>query len=326
MHSKITRPFAIIILIIMTALWGLQFPTFKALYMVSSNVVSREPSTSITLWISFYRALLAAIVMVIIFRKKILKISSKELKLAAYFSTYFSFGCWLQLYGMNYTKASTSAFLTQFYCVLIPLCTAIRKRQWPPTNVIISVILLMTGIAILSGTNIDQIKLGKGEIATLLAACFFTFGIFAIQRDEFRNNDKILSTILCQTGLALFAIVFSLPINLLSKTPPAAILRFPTPQELYLLTIIVIFPTCIATYIHITFQPYVSTTEASLIFGLEPVFSTLFAFFLPTIYSHIFNIIYPNEIFSQQLLIGGALILSSIALVILKKQSNISTP
>ena len=47
-------------------------------------------------------------------------------------------GLLLQMDGVNYTTASTSAFLTQCYCLFIPLVVALRERRWPSPIILIS--------------------------------------------------------------------------------------------------------------------------------------------------------------------------------------------
>src|SRR6185503_7491739 len=54
-------------------------------------------------------------------------------------------GLRFQMDGLPYTKASTSAFLTQFYCLLIPLLVALRVRRLPSGVIVLSCLLVLTG-------------------------------------------------------------------------------------------------------------------------------------------------------------------------------------
>jgi drug/metabolite transporter (DMT)-like permease len=63
-------------------------------------------------------------------------------------------------------------------------------------------------------------------------------------------------------------------------------------------------------------QPRITATEAGLIYCIEPIFGSVFALFLPGLFSILAGIAYPNELLTPTLLIGGGLI--TIANVILQ--------
>jgi drug/metabolite transporter (DMT)-like permease len=294
MNFKITRPVAIIGLIFLTMTWGFQFPTFKALYQITSATVPNESKEFISLWISFYRSLFATLILCLIVGKKLFQTTRSEWKMALYFGITSSIGVWIQIYGMNYASASTAAFLVQFYGLFIPLSVALYKKSLPAKNVILAIPLMLTGAAILTGTNFQEFKFGRGEIATICAAVFFTLCILSLQIKEFKNNNPVRCTTLVQLIWTLTA----LPVGWFFGHTYTSVFRPPTTQEFVPLILIVIISTCMSNILQLTFQKHVSATEAGLIYGMEPVFATLFAFFLPAIYSSIYGIHYPNETFS----------------------------
>jgi hypothetical protein len=55
-------------------------------------------------------------------------------------------------------------------------------------------------------------------------------------------------------------------------------------------------------------QPSITATEAGLIYCAEPVFTSLFALFLPALLSSVATIHYPNEHATLSLLLGGGLV------------------
>jgi drug/metabolite transporter (DMT)-like permease len=55
-------------------------------------------------------------------------------------------------------------------------------------------------------------------------------------------------------------------------------------------------------------QPRITSTEAGLIYCIEPIFASVFALFLPAIFSAWAAIDYPNEHATWSLIIGGGLI------------------
>jgi hypothetical protein len=55
-------------------------------------------------------------------------------------------------------------------------------------------------------------------------------------------------------------------------------------------------------------QPAITSTEAGLIYCVEPLFASIFALFLPGLFSVWAAINYPNERATWSLLVGGGLI------------------
>jgi hypothetical protein len=67
-------------------------------------------------------------------------------------------------------------------------------------------------------------------------------------------------------------------------------------------------------------QPKIASTEAGLIYCIEPLFTALFALFLPGLLSSWTGIGYPNESVTWSLFAGGGLI--TIANVMVLTQSR----
>ena len=61
--------------------------------------------------------------------------------------------------GLQYTSASTSAFLTQIYAILIPLWLALRRRRLPPAVVWVSCVLVLAGVA-----DPRAVRLGRAAV------------------------------------------------------------------------------------------------------------------------------------------------------------------
>ena len=62
-------------------------------------------------------------------------------------------------------------------------------------------------------------------------------------------------------------------------------------------------------------QPKVSATQAGLMYCFEPIFASLYAFFLPAWLSVLAGITYANERLTLDLFIGGALITAANVLI-----------
>jgi len=86
-----------------------------------------------------------------------------------------------QQIGIQYISASEAAFVTGFYIVftpfmslLFPVLSGGHKPKW---NTWLAVAGSMLGLFIISGSSLDRIGLGKGEILTVICSFFWTFHI-----------------------------------------------------------------------------------------------------------------------------------------------------
>src|SRR4051812_49826690 len=91
---------------------------------------------------------------------------------------------------------------------------------------------------------------------------------------------------------------------------PADIARaFDSPSVIALVIVLVLFCTMTAYMMMNRWQPHVAATEAGLLYGLEPLFASFFALFLPAWISMATGVIYANERVTANLLVGGCVIL-----------------
>jgi drug/metabolite transporter (DMT)-like permease len=70
-------------------------------------------------------------------------------------------------------------------------------------------------------------------------------------------------------------------------------------------------------------QRHVDATTAGIIYCAEPIFTTLFALFLPALLAPLLGITYANETATRHLLIGGSLITIANILIALKPAAPI---
>ncbi len=217
-------------------------------------------------------------------------------------------GMALQADALAYTDASTSAFLTQAYCIILPLWACLRLRKRPTTRVIISTLMVVIGGAILSGLRVDHLKLGRGEIETLCAAFLFTFQILALEDSRFGRNRGLPVTFVMFVGITILL----LPPTLLAAPNLATCFTVGTSMQTFVLIgSLALFSSLGAHLIMNIWQPRVSATEAGLIYTMEPVFTALFVLFLPALLGAFIGSRYDNETMSSTLVTGGSLILAA---------------
>jgi drug/metabolite transporter (DMT)-like permease len=127
-------------------------------------------------------------------------------------------GMGIQADGLAYTEASTSAFLTQAYCVLLPLWAALQTRCRPSPRIVGATVFVLIGGAVLSGVRPGSLKIGRGETETLVAAVFFALQILTLENPRYAANRGRPVTLVMCAGIALLYV----PVTLVASPAPGA--------------------------------------------------------------------------------------------------------
>ena len=297
----------VFLLILACILWAVSFPVVKALHLEQTARLPGVSSLFLAAWMQLARFGLAALMLLpfIIGRKRPTR---DELRQGMVLAFWGGSGMALQADALAYTDASTSAFLTQAYCIILPLWACLRMRKRPTTRVVISTLMVIVGGAILAGLRPDHLKLGRGEIETLAAAFLFTFQILALEDPRHRRNRGLPVTFVMFLGIAILL----LPPTLL--TAPSLTTCFTagaSMQAFVLIGSLALFCSVGAYLIMNIWQPRVSATEAGLIYTIEPVFTAAFVLLFPALLDRFIGSRYDNESLSSTLLIGGSLIVAA---------------
>lgn len=292
-----------LMLILACALWGLSFPLIKALDLEQRARLPEASGVFLAVWLQMARFGLAALVMVPFVTHACL--TRKELKQGAWLAVWGGLGMALQAWGLGHTKASTSAFLTQAYCVFLPLVACIRMRSLPGGKIIIATLLVLVGGAILSGMKTSDLRIGKGEAATLAAAFVFTFQILTLESPKYSGNRGLAVTF----AMSAFIAVMYLPVSLLLAPEPSLVIRAGGSWASFGIVLSLALFCSVGAYgLMNSWQPRLPATEAGLIYTTEPLFTAGFAMFLPAMLAGFVGQAYANELLNQSLLVGGSLI------------------
>jgi drug/metabolite transporter (DMT)-like permease len=298
---------AVLALVLTCAFWGLSFPVLKALQLEQAARLPEASSWFLAAWIQLARFGTAAVLLT----PALLHLprpTRKEVQQGLELAAWGGLGMGIQTDGLVYTEASTSAFLTQAYCVLLPLWTVARSRRLPSLRLLGATALVVAGTAVLSGIRPGHLSIGRGELETLLSTVFFTGQILALEKPRYAENRGRPVTLMMCVGIAVLA----LPVAWLTAPAPEAMLiagaSLPTAA---MLTSLAVFCTIGAFLLMNTFQRFVPATEAGLIYTSEPVFASAYALFLPALLATWAGIAYENERFTLALLAGGGAILAA---------------
>lgn len=210
-------------------------------------------------------------------------------------------GYTLQTFGLKYTTAGKSGFLTGFYVVLVPLFGSLFFRRRPRLVEVGGIAIATVGIALLTMPSLGSgFQINRGDLLTIGCAVAYSLHLLVLgyysQREHF--EPVALGQIACTALLSFLALPFD---------PPHAIW---SGAVLFAIALTAIFATALAFALQTWGQKYTTPTRTALIFALEPVFALAAAVLLGGE-----RLTYPG-------VFGGAMILAGILAVELKPARN----
>jgi len=292
--------------------WGLSFPVVKAVALLHGVLIPQAGTWFSAIYTVAPRFLLASAVLMALRPRSFWKVTRGEMKQGLIMGVFSSAGMLLQNDALQFTAASTSAFLTQFYAILIPVYLAVRVRRNPGWMVWTCCALVLAGVAILGQFDWSTMKFGRGEWETLLASVFFMGQILWLEKKEFAANRPERLTLVMFVTEALF---FSVLAGATAPDVAALITPWTSPGWVALTLTLTVFCTLGSFTIMNTWQPKITATEAGLVYCIEPIFGSLMALFLPALFSVWLGIAYANERATLNLLVGGGLITAANILI-----------
>lgn len=236
-----------------------------------------------------FRFFLSAVVMAVIFHKRLKTISKEDIIAGLIVGIFMLLGFLTQTVGLVYTTPSKSGFITGSNVVMVPFFAYLLTKRFPGTSQIVGAIITFSGLGIISIS--DNLNIAYGDILTLLCAmCFalqITFTEYYVKRADPINMAIIQVALagIVTMGMTIIREPFSLDFSLEIW---AAIL------------FAVIFCTAGAFLIQNVAQRYTSSTHAAVILCTESVFAGIFSFLLQ------------QEPLTLKILSGFALILTGV--------------
>lgn len=300
------RTRAITMLALSCGAWGLSFPGGKVFMAALAQDLPGRSTWLFTALMIGGRFTLATLVLWALQPRAWSRLTASELRQGLGLGLLCGVGIAVQTDGLNHTAASTSAFLTQFSAVLVPLYVALRDRRAPSPLIILCVLLVMAGVAVLGRFDWQALRLGRGELETLVSTVFFSAQILWLELPHFRGNHT------GRVSLVMFAVIAAVNVPLFlwhSQHAADALALVATPAHVAILVGLTFFCSLVAFTMMNRFQPQVDATTAGIIYCAEPLYATVFALFLPTLLARAAGVPgIENETVTPHLLIGGTLI------------------
>lgn len=206
-------------------------------------------------------------------------------------------GYMLQTFGLKYTSAGNSGFLTGFYIVLVPLIGACLYRRWPQPREMIGVLAATAGMAVLTFPSLDRsFRVNTGDLLTIGCAVAFAFHLLVL---GYYSRRELFEAV------ALGQIVCAAALSAASLTVEHPRAQW-TGSVVFAIAVTAVLATAVAFALQTWGQQYTTATRTALIFALEPVFALVTA------------VLIGGEPLTLPAIVGGSLILSGILAVELK--------
>lgn len=183
-------------------------------------------------------------------------------------------GAWLiagygtQTIALQTTGANRAAFFTALSVVLVPMWLVLAQRRRMPAALWTALPLAVAGLALLSW---EGGQLVVGDLWAL--ACAVTYAGFIVTLEKMARSHPplpfTLAQVLAVAGLALVWAALAEPGRLL-----------PPPGAWWPLLYLGVVATALTTLLQTVGQRHVTAAEASLVYTLEPVAATAFSFVL----------------------------------------------
>ena len=271
-----------LMLVAMALIWGYSFLTMK-------TVLDTVP----TFMLLACRFLLSAVIMFIIFRKRIKAHFNRE-----YLGFGVLMGCVIwsayaaQTLGLVDTTPGKNAFLTGTYCILVPFIALILFKERVTKWHIASALLCLVGVGFVA---LDNFSIQMGDLMTLVGAVFFAVDMAVVGHIGRTRDVSVLTS-----WMFLFVGLFSLAATTAFEPRVPAEQR--TPEIIGQLVFLAVVCTTIGLLLQNQALSHVPPATGSLLLSLESPSGVLF------------SVLMAGEVLTGKLIFGFVLIFLSIVL------------
>ena len=255
---------ATLILVLVTAAWGSSFILMK-------NVAS-DVSALAFLTLRFG---MAGLILAAVFWKKLKEFNKNSILRSFVLGALLCGYMVLQVFGLRYTSASNSGFITSTSVLMVPFLSSWFLKKKASRSNLVGVMLAIIGLLCITGILQDFTALNQGDFYTFL--CAICVAIHIIVADCYvKEDDSLLlgiGQIMAAAVLSLVAWFFTEPKVFLSVDYTSTLITS--------VVLTAVFCTAFAFTCQVTMQKYVAPSRVAVIFTLEPVFAYMYALVIP---------------------------------------------
>ena len=236
----------------------------------------------------FFRFGLASFLMFFIAYRFLNQINKKTILYGITLGVFLFSAFATQTFGLAYTKSSIVAFITGLNVICVPFLAYFFFKEHIRKNVLLATFVAVIGLYLL--TMSGTLTLGKGEFLTL--ACAILFALQIIFTGKFSKEVNVYLLVLFQLiTVTVLSLIFSLMLDDVTFNLTYDYAFFKA------VIITAVFATVYAFLIQTYMQQFTSATKTAIIFTMEPVSASIFAYFMV------------NEILTYIQIVGAILII-----------------
>lgn len=263
MKNKISHYKAELLLLSITVFWGISFPFTKFALADFSPIA-----------LVFLRFSITVVVFFAIYYKKIQIRGFKQWRYGFILGFLLFLGFITQTTGMKYTTASNSAFITGTNVLLVPFALYFISKRKPKLQNLIGIVIVTVGLYYLTGVGVSG--LNYGDFITFF--CTFSFALHVVLLDKYSKITDIIHLVFGQF-LAMAVLSFLYMMIMEYFVYDNIMMNFTT-SSTSLVLFLALFGTLLVFFLMTKFQGMTNPIKASIIYNMEQVFATFFAFFL----------------------------------------------
>jgi drug/metabolite transporter (DMT)-like permease len=254
---------------------------------------------------------------------------------------FFFLGLVLQVIGLATIPASRSGFLTSLTTVFTPMFAVLVFRVFPLRWMVAGAGLAIFGVMVLTGlVEIDAggIRLAAdasqrwtwGDSLTTVGSMFFAVQVLML--DHFGRRMRSVAftpgmfLVTAILGWLCVAAILGTELRIGTGVPDMRLADWWQlslhPAFLVCLGVLAFFCSILSFGMMNQFQPYVSASQASVIYAVEPVCASLWALILPGYLSRLADVPLANETLTWNLVLGGVLILAANVVALFPSRDN----
>ena len=319
MNPRARHASALVVLAVSTVFSGGSFVLAKASVLAQLPFATGESTWFIAAHNLAPRFAIGVLVLLALYRGRVLQLTRPEWNQAVFMAVASFAGCMLQTDGLQRTSAATTAFLTQFYVILVPLWWALMQRRRPSWSMLVPAMLVLAGVAVLARVDWHTFRIGRGELEILLATGFFSLLLCSLNWPAFATNRAPRTSagmFLIETGLFAALSVAT------CRAPAHLFTPYASPGWLGIVVVVAVLGTTGPFVVNNHWQRFITPPEAGLIYSFSPVVAALMEVILPASLASWTGIAYANQPLTAVLVTGGALILGANVLIQLWPQKQ----
>jgi drug/metabolite transporter (DMT)-like permease len=276
---------ALLSMVAVTAVWGWTF-------LVVQDAIGRMPVMDFLA----FRFALATLAMLLLRPRSLRRLDSRGVRRAIIIGAALSMGYIFQTYGLLYTSAAVSGFITGLNVVLTPVIAWLLLRHHIGKATWLAVALATLGLGLIS---LNGWSMGSGELLTLACALFFGLHIVALGRWS-SSYDTYALTVLQLATVTVLCFIAAAPDGI--TVPPDG-------GVWWAIVITAVPATALAFLVQTWAQSLVSPTRIGGVMTMEPL-------------SPIFGVALGGNHLSTRMLLGALCVLAAMLLAELKARSD----